>query len=558
MCIKNISLKKAAVSVLVSVMMFSFGACANNTSNSLSAIKLTESERSWSNPDTKYAELIKKYGNSSLPGTMAVATDKDILYLYAEKETEKDGKTLESQDTVYDMASVSKTFTAVAVLQLKEKNKLSLDDTLDKYFPEYETGKKITVNHLIHMTSGIADYCNNPDPFWNISGADAANQKLSDIFLDKVTDEEFLQALYKAPLDFEPGTKFEYSNTNYHLLAFIIEKVSGEKYCDYVKKNIFDKCGMTKTTSMAAGDMTYKAEGYDELVQYGFTDKEGYPAGPNNYRGDSGIHSCLTDMVKFDRALFDGKLLSKASMEILLKEENGYCCGLMKEKDGYSHNGSSLTCNTDNKIIESEEFGHIYIIKLERELPIPEIEDPMIGTNFKQSIIKGDSYINEYAGLKLKLPKGLPEAGEHARKTAKNADLQSTSDKKVKSRDLATRFDAAFWSTEDCVEVHYMNRKLGVPYDQDYTEEDWLNDLLKEYTEHYEKHGGMVASNEITKITLGGKEYLRLTMVLEHDGEKGNANIYVRKLDDDLILRIDAFSWCGKTSEYFEKMFIQK
>ena len=476
-------MKKVISSLMAFAMCLSLASCAQKSKYPLSGIKLTESERSWTNPDTKYAELIKKYGDSSLPGTMAVATDKDILYLYAEKETEKDGKTLESQNTIYDMASVSKTFTAVAVLQLKEKNKLSLDDTLDKYFPEYETGKKITVNHLLHMTSGIADYCNNPDPFWNISGADAANQKLSDIFLDKVTDEEFLQALYKAPLDFEPGTKFEYSNTNYHLLAFIIEKVSGMKYCDYVKKNIFDKCGMTKTTSMAAGDMTYKAEGYDELVQYGFTDKEGYPAGPNNYRGDSGIHSCLTDMVKFDRALFAGKLLNKASMEILLKEENGYCCGLVKEKDGYSHNGSSLTCITDNKIVESEEFGHIYIIKLERILPLPEIEDPMIGTNFKQSIIKGDSYTNEYAGLKLKLPKGLPEAGEHARKTAKNADLQSTSDKKVKSRDLATRFDAAFWSTEDCVEVHYMNRKLGVPYDQDYTEEDWLNDLLKEYTE---------------------------------------------------------------------------
>ncbi len=556
MFIKNISLKKATVSALVSVMMFSFGACANNTSNLLSAIKLTESERSWSNPDTKYAELIKKYGDSSLPGTMAVATDKDILYLYAEKETEKDGKTLESQDTIYDMASVSKTFTAVAVLQLKEKNKLSLDDTLDKYFPEYETGKKITVNHLLHMTSGIADYCNNPDPFWNISGADAANQKLSDIFLDKVTDEEFLQALYKAPLDFEPGSKFEYSNTNYHLLAFIIEKVSGMKYCDYVKKNIFDKCGMTKTTSMAAGDMTYKAEGYDELVQYGFTDKEGYPAGPNNYRGDSGIHSCLTDMVKFDRALFAGKLLNKASMEILLKEENGYCCGLVKEIDGYSHNGSSFTCITDNKIVESEEFGHIYIIKLERILPLPEIEDPMIGTNYTQGIVKDGIYTNEYAGLKLEIPKGLPEAEENQRKMAKNAELQSTSDNKIKSRDLATKFDAAFWSSEDCVEVHFLNCRLGVTYDSDYTEEDWLNDLLKEFIGHYETHGGKVASNEITKVTLGGKEYLRLAMVLEHDGEKGNANIYVRKLDDDLILRIDAFSWAGKTSEYFEKMFI--
>ena len=339
---------------------------------SLANIKLTESERSWKNPETKYAELVKQYEKETCHGTLVVATDNDIIYLYAEKELEKDGTTLESQDTVFDMASVSKTFTAVAVLQLKEKNMLDLDDTLDKYFPEYETGKRITINNLLHMTSGIPDYCNNPNSFWNISGADAANQKLSDVFLDKINDEEFLQAMYKAPLLFEPGTRFAYSNTNYHLLAFIIEKVSGMKYCDYVKQNIFDKCGMTKTTSMAAGDMTYVPVGFDELVKNGFTDKDGYPAGPNNYRGDSGIHSCLTDMVKFDRALFAGKLLNKDSMEILLKDENGYCCGLMKEKYGYSHSGSSFTCNTNNRIIESEEFGHIYIINLERELPPPD------------------------------------------------------------------------------------------------------------------------------------------------------------------------------------------
>ena len=334
----------------------------------LSNIRLTESERSWKNPEAKYAGLVEQYGEETCHGTLVVATDEDIIYLYAEKELEKDGTTLESQDTVFDMASVSKTFTAVAILQLNEQNKLSLDDTLDKYFPEYETGKKITIYNLLHMTSGIADYCNDPDSFWNISGAEAADQKLSDMFLDKITDEEFLQALYKAPLDFAPGTRFGYSNTNYHLLAFIIEKVSGMKYCDYVKKNIFDKCGMTKTTSMAVGDMTYVPEDFDELVKSGFTDKDGYPAGPNNYRGDSGIHSCLTDMVKFDRALFSGTLLNNASMEILLKNEYGYCCGLMKEADGYSHNGSSFTCNTNNRIIVSEEFGHIYIIKLEREL----------------------------------------------------------------------------------------------------------------------------------------------------------------------------------------------
>ena len=550
-------MKKVTAALMAVTLFLPVVSCSQGSKDQLSNIKLTEAERSWSNTDTKYAELIKKYGDSALPGALVVATDKDVVYLYAEKETEKDGTTLTSQDTVFDMASVSKTFTAVAVLQLVEKGKIGLEDTLDKYFPEYETGKKITISNLLHMSSGIPDYCNNPDPFWNISGADAANKKLSDIFLDKITDEEFLQALYKAPLEFEPGTKCEYSNTNYHLLAFIIEKVSGVKYCDYVKKNIFDKCGMTKTTSMATGDMTYKPEGFDEFVQYGFTDKDGYTAGPNNNRGDSGIHSCLTDMVKFDRALFSGKLLNKASMEIMLKDENGYCCGLMKEKDGYSHNGSSFTCNTDNKIIESEEFGHIYIIKLERELPLPEIEDPMTGTKYTQGVVKDGVYTNEYAGLKIEVPKGLSEIGEFERNYAKNADLQSTSDNKIKARNLATRFDAAFWSMEDAIEVHFLNRRLGIPYDSDYTEEEYLNDIVKEYTEYYEKEGGKVESKGITKVTLGGKEYLKLEMVMEHDGKTGNCYLYARKLDDNLIVRIDGVSWNGKTADYFEKLFLE-
>lgn len=360
------------------------GACSSTTNNtskyaspssgtefenqmySLEKIKLSDTERAWTCPDVLYKALLEYYDGYSVTGAVVVATDKNIVYLYAEDALEKDGKTKVSQDTVFDIASVSKVFTAVAILQLQEKGKLSIDDTLDKYFPEYETGKKITIYNLLHMNSGIPDYLNNPEPFWNIKGEDAANKKTSEILLDKTTDEELLKALYKAPLDFEPGTGYEYSNTNYRLLAFIIEKLSGMKLSDYLKENIFDKCGMKKTTSMATGDMTYVPADFAELVQNGFTDKDGYPACPNNSRGDGGIHSCLTDMVAFDRALFGGKLLSQKSMEILLNDENGYCCGLKKNSNGYSHHGSSMTCDANNKITESEEFGHIYVISLER------------------------------------------------------------------------------------------------------------------------------------------------------------------------------------------------
>ena len=564
MILRQNNLKKAVTSLLVSSMLLSLGACKNSFENtkhteySLENIKLTESERSWSNPDEKYSKLVKLYGDSVCPGTLVVATDDNIIYLYAENELEKDGKTLESQDTIFDMASVSKTFTAVAVLQLVEKGKINLDDTLDKYFPEYETGKKITVYNLLHMRSGIPDYCNNPDPFWNISGAEAADKKLSEIFLDKISDEEFLQALYKAPLSFEPGTASEYSNTNYHLLAFIIEQVSGQKYCDYVKKNIFDKCGMTKTSSMAVGDMTYVPVGYQELVDYGFTDEKGYPAGPNNYRGDSGIHSCLTDMVKFDRALFGGKLLNKDSMEILLKNESGYCCGLMKENKGYSHSGSSFTCSTNNRIIESEEHGHIYIITLERNMPLPEfdIDNPMDGTNYTQGVFKDGIYTNEYAGLKMKIADGFEEIGEEDRDEMFMYAVNSASGED-KTRLLATKYDAGFWLKGETIHIYFFNRWLGSKDGRNYSEEDYLNDYMKYYIKGLEQDGLTATRSDIVKVTLGGKEYLRVELVMQTNDVEAHLYYYVRKLDDNLMVMIEADSMSDKRADYYEKLFIE-
>lgn len=545
-------MKKAIAAIMAFSMCISLASCSQNSKYPLTNIKLTESERSWKNSEKQYADLTKLYGDLTCSGTMTVATDKDTIYLYAEKEMEKDGKTLESQDTVFDLGSTSKTFTAVAVLQLVEKGKIRLDDTLDKYFPEYETGRKITISNLLHMRSGIPDYNNNPDPFWNISGEDAANKKLSDVYFDRISDEEFLQALYKAPLGFDPGTQYEYSNTNYHVLAFIIEKVSGMKYCDYVKKNIFDKCGMKKTTSMATGDLTYVPVNFDDLVKYNFS-KDGYPACPNSTRGDSGIHSCLTDMVAFDRALFTGKLLSKSMMEIMLKDEDGYCCGLMKEKDGYSHSGSSFTCETNNRIIESEKYGHIYMITLERTGVVPQFnsDDPMAGTKYTQGIVKDGMYTNEYADLKLKVPNDFDEIGEEERKKDWAEALRSISDSKEKTRKLATKFDMWLWNrnTGDSIMVSFLNAKLGFPYDSDYTEEDFLNDDLKTY-EEYE-----IIKREITKVSLGGKEYTKGELVMDINGTKSHLYVYVRKLDDNLMVKIEVGGISEKNADYYEKLF---
>ena len=554
-------MKKLVSTVMACAILISLAACSQKPKNSLSDIQLTETERSWSNPEEQYSELVAKYSKQTCEGTMVVATDTDIIYLYGENKTEKDGKTLVSQDTVFDIASVSKTFTAVAILQLAEKGKINLDDTLDKYFPEYEAGKKITINNLLHMDSGISDYMNNPDPFWNISGEDAANQKISDILMDRTTDEELLQALYKAPLEFEPGSQFGYSNTNYRLLAFIIEQQTGMKYCDYVKKNIFDKCGMKKTTSMAVGDMTYVPVNFDELVYYGFTDENGYPVCPNNTRGDGGIHSCLTDMVAFDRALFSGKLLNKDSMELLLEEENGYCCGLLKDKTGYNHSGSSLTCSANNKIIESEEFGHVYVIKFEHskeQSADGSGADRMAGTGYTKGTVNDGVYTNEYAELRMNVPDGFEFFSDAELNSFGDYYLGLATEEKDKAREGARVYDLfGYDGSGTTVMVSFLNTELASPDDPDYAEEDYLADYVNfmTYMGTEDDEGWAIIINDTGKVTLSGQEYLRMSVDADYQG-KTRIYYYARKIDDNLMCIVQLTLASGKTPEEYEKLFV--
>lgn len=553
-----INMKKLIAAFMALAMLVPLASCSQGSKYSLDNIKLNEGENSWSVPDERYKSLLESYGGGKCPGTMVVATDEDVIYLYCEDGVEKDGVTRISQDTVFDIASCSKTFTAVCILQLAEKGKLNINDTLDKYFPEYETGKNITISNLLHMSSGIPDYLNNPDPFWNISGEDAANQKISDILQDRITDEDLLNAMYQAPLAFDPGTQYEYSNTNYRLLAFIIENVTGMKYCDYVKKNIFDKCGMKKTTSMATGDLTYVPQDFEEQVKYGFSDKEGYPACPNNSRGDGGIHSNLTDMVAFDRALFTGKLLNQDSMKILFTEENGYCCGLVKGQDSYSHTGSSISCSAYNKAVESEEFGHIYIIRLEHSGMVDQsdAENPMAGTNYTKGVFENGVYTNEYAELKVNIPEEMEPIPDEDLVNSQNEFIMEITDTRDKAREAATVSDATFWANGTSINFYFLNSKLGVTDDPDYTAEEYMEDYMDFNVSINAENGVTVTVSDPETVIVGGKEYIRTRSVYEYNGAQvGEIYTYIRKLDDDLLLEFDIGGALSMPIEEYEKLF---
>ncbi|MCR5275029.1 MAG: beta-lactamase family protein [Clostridiales bacterium] len=368
-------LKSALSCLLASSLLLScllLGTACRKKSRHYTVDNITLGEdRTFRNDDPKYEELrntlmIDRYHTTDCRGCYLVANDEDVLYLFCEDATEIDGVTSVNAYTTYDVGSTSKTITAVAVMQLIEKGKISMDDTIDKFFPEYRNGSRITLYHLLHMQSGIPDYLNEPDVFWGFSSSGEWDRK-DDFFHGRISDGEFLEALSATELQFTPGSKMKYCNTNYQLLAMIVEKISGQRFCDYLKENIFDPCGMKHTTSMVQGNETAVPLSFKPYYDSGMVDEKGHSKQCIRERGDGGIHTCVADLLAFDRALFGGKLINSDSLAEMMNFDHGYGCGLMPNgTNGCQHGGAAFTYSAENKITTLEDGkDHLYVIILE-------------------------------------------------------------------------------------------------------------------------------------------------------------------------------------------------
>ena len=311
----------------------------------------------------KLVDRVKKtsHGNS-FTGSILLATENGVILYGGPKAMTTEGRPIDMH-TTYDIGSCSKTFTAVAVFQLIDAGLVSLEDPLSKFFPEYETGRDITVYQLLHMQSGIADYTNDPETFWGDVCKKNPDKFMYMFFHDELSDEDFLQALYAAPLDYTPGTESYYSNTNYHLLAMIVEKMSGKKFNEYLQEHILVPCGMEHTTSMVIGDETSVPTHFKDLLSAGVVNENGYSPQPNTERGAGGIHTCVADLWAFDRALLSGQLVSSGSLKEMMHFDMDYGCGLYPYgKHAYGHSGRNGTYTTENVIIESEQYGRVFFI----------------------------------------------------------------------------------------------------------------------------------------------------------------------------------------------------
>lgn len=274
--------------------------------------------------DNYFDHLLK---NKKMMGSVSISFKDSIIYSksigYANVKTKK----LIDENTKIRIGSITKTYTSVLILKAVEENLIKLDDKLDLYYPQIKNADKITIAQLLKHRSGIINFTEIPD-----------EDKWSQL---PHTEQEFINFFVNKPSNFEPDTDFEYSNTNYALLGFILEKKYKKSFSEIVDEKICRPLNLKNTYFSSQIDETK-----NEALSYNIQNKyiQNSQTNFSNYFATGGLASTATELNIFLSALFNGKLISEKSLEIMLPlAKNEYGMGLWKlyfdTPEGYTHGG---------------------------------------------------------------------------------------------------------------------------------------------------------------------------------------------------------------------------
>ncbi len=290
------------------------------------------------------------YENNKFMGSLTIREGENVVFnkAYGFADVEKNIKA--DRFTRYKIGSISKTFTAVMVMQLIEEKKLTLQTKLNRFYPKVKNADKISIYDLLHHRTGIVDYINQDSTFHKV--LDKKNSK-----------EDILKVISSYKSNFEPGSKYEYSNSNFFILGCIIEKLTKKSYAENLQNRIVKKAELgtyenkTEMTDKGAVSKkvfiptTYYSEeatntANKESYSYYFDGTNWVKSLENNNSiafASGGITSTNTDLTKFIYALFDGKLVSQASLDQMKEIKEGYGKALIQfpfgERRFYGHGG---------------------------------------------------------------------------------------------------------------------------------------------------------------------------------------------------------------------------
>ncbi|MBW7887554.1 MAG: beta-lactamase family protein [Bacteroidetes bacterium] len=263
----------------------------------LSALTLS----SCATPEQRIDSIMKKFSTPNGPGASVLVMQNDsILFKKSYGLANLEEQRAVTPATNFRLASMTKQFTAMCIMMLAEQGKLSYDDKLSKFFPKLPRwGDSVTVKNLLTHTSGIVDY----------------ESLIPDSQTVQVHDDDVLKLVRTVDSTYFPvGSQYRYSNSGYSLLALIVEKVSGERFADFLKHHIFDVVGMPTTVAFENGISTVENRAYGYAKEdntWKFADQSNTSA----VLGDGGIYSNVEELAKWYTALFANTLIPKETQQ---------------------------------------------------------------------------------------------------------------------------------------------------------------------------------------------------------------------------------------------------
>lgn len=303
--------------------------------------------------------MMQLHRKHSFNGNVLVAKDGKILYQNAIGWADYLHRDSLKINSVFELASVSKPFTATAVMLLVERGKIRLDQHVTDFYPNFPYDS-VTVEMLLTHRSGLMNYVYFVDGLWKSQKKDErpgiTNQEVMRLL------EEHKPARYR-----KPGQRFHYNNSNYMVLAAIVEKVSGQKFSDFMASQIFRPLGMKNTAVYSKAEydkIPVDVVGHDRVWRRSVV--QNFLDGPV---GDKGIYSTVQDLYLFDRAMRNGKLLKQSTMDSVYKPRSE----LQRGHFGYGY-GWRLFIGKEDKVAYHTGWWHgfrnIYLRQLDKDITI--------------------------------------------------------------------------------------------------------------------------------------------------------------------------------------------
>lgn len=269
------------------------------------------------------------YDRGRFNGTALVAEGGQVIYKKGWGMANKEWGISNEPDTKFRIASMSKQFTAMLIMQLVQEGRIALDDKLTDYLPEFrrDTGDLVTIHHLLTNTSGLPDYSDAPG-FWN------------ELMRHPMSSEFVIDSLSSGDLQFQPGSEYRYNNGGFYLLSLIVQRATGRDFAEVLQEKIFQPLGMNDSgLDRPEVILEKRATGYEQFV-------DGFENAPyrqiDNLLGTGAIYSTVKDLYLWDRALYTDRLLAPEYKEIMFTPFlQNYAYGLGVKKIPLGDTGDS-------------------------------------------------------------------------------------------------------------------------------------------------------------------------------------------------------------------------